>query len=389
MGPQKYVKFPEKPESIPMFKHNHCPSITWCDNGDLLAVWFSCMREHDREMNILASRLRDSHDEWDMPSEFFNAPDRNMTGSALFNDSRGKLYYINGMEAAACWRNLALVMRTSEDDGVTWSRPRLINPNHQPRNQVISGTFMTREGWLVQPCDASQAGQGGTAIHVSRDSGKTWVDPGTDTLRPDFRGGGPGGTIAGIHAGVVQLADGSLMALGRGDDLPANGDEDDPRMPMSISHDMGESWMYRPSKFRPISNGQRLVLMRLREGPILLVSFTDSAKFMAKVPDWREKGGMTITDESGAQRRIYGMFAALSFDEGKTWPKIKPVTPGGDEEFDGGAWTGNFKMDADNAEPKGYLAATQSPDGMVHLISSALYYRFNLEWLKKPPPAKG
>ncbi|MBM3493037.1 MAG: hypothetical protein FJX72_01750 [Armatimonadetes bacterium] len=31
----------------------------------------------------------------------------------------------------------------------------------------------------------------------------------------------------------------------------------------------------------------------------------------------------------------------------------------------------------------GYLAATQTPDGVIHLISSRLHYRFNLGWLKQ------
>ncbi|MBT4500903.1 MAG: hypothetical protein HOC74_24450, partial [Gemmatimonadetes bacterium] len=40
---------------------------------------------------------------------------------------------------------------------------------------------------------------------------------GADTPKPDFQGNTPGCTIAGIHAGVVTLKDGSLLAFGRGD----------------------------------------------------------------------------------------------------------------------------------------------------------------------------
>jgi hypothetical protein len=40
-------------------------------------------------------------------------------------------------------------------------------------------------------------------------------------------------------------------------------------------------------------------------------------------------------------------------------------------------------MDAAHAEPKGYLAATQTPDNVIHLISSNLYYRFNIAWLQQ------
>ena len=43
-------------------------------------------------------------------------------------------------------------------------------------------------------------------------------------------------------------------------------------------------------------------------------------------------------------------------------------------------WTDRFTMDATHAEPKGYLAARQTPDGIIHLISSGIHYRFNLPW---------
>lgn len=51
--------------------------------------------------------------------------------------------------------------------------------------------------------------------------------------------------------------------------------------------------------------------------------------------------------------------------------------------WDGGAWTGFFETDADRAEPRGYLTMTQSPDGIIHLLSSKNHYRFNLKWLEQ------
>ena len=94
---------------------------------------------------------------------------------------------------------------------------------------------------------------------------------------------------------------------------------------------------------------------------------------------------MGVSYPSGAERRQYGLFAALSFDEGKTWPVRKLVTAGGPaRELDGGAWTRNFIMDDTHAEPKGYLAATQAPDGLIHLISSRLHYAFNTAWIRMP-----
>ncbi len=373
---KRFVHIPAGSNGPLYSEHNHCPSITWCDNGDLLAIWFSTNEERGREMAIAASRLRAGSGAWEPASVLFKAPDRNMTGSSLFNDAQGTLYHFNGMEAGGGWANLALVMRTSTDNGATW-HTRLINPHHQPRNQVIDGTFRTKEGYLIQPCDAVHGGSGGTTIQISRDNGRTWVEPGAGTPKPDFAKDSSGGTIAGIHAGVVQLADGRLMAFGRGDDRASVDKTLGKRMPMSVSDDLGRSWHYSASPWAPISGGQRLVLRRLDEGPLLLVSFSDSSRLKPE-----ERKGLVFTDAAGHTFRGYGLFAALSFDEGKTWPTRKLLTPG-DGQFDGGAWTDTFTTDATHAEPKGYLAATQTPDGVIHLISSALHYQFNLAWLKE------
>ena len=374
-GPERFVHVPPESDGPLYAKHNHCPSITWCPNGDLLAVWFSTNTELGREMTILASRRRLGSDRWEPACEFFKAPDRNMTGSSLFHDGAGTLYHFNGLEAGGGWANLALVMRTSTDNGATWST-RLINPQHQPRNQVIDGTSLTKEGYLVQPCDAVYGGNGGTAIHVSRDGGRSWADPGAGTPKPDFANDPAGGTIAGIHAGVVELEDGRLLAFGRGDNRLGSDDNIGQRMPQSISNDLGRTWHYSASPWPPINGGQRLVLRRLDEGPLLFVSFTDSSRVKPA-----DRKGLLFRLADGSTFCGYGLFAALSFDEGRTWPVKKLITPG-EGRFDGGAWTDQFEADATHAEPKGYLAATQTPDGVIHLISSGLHYRFNLTWLR-------
>lgn len=372
--PVPYVVPPACSSSTPFFRHNHQPALTWCDNGDLLAIWFSADEENGRGMVMLASRLRAGCEAWDEASLFFKVPDRNMTGSALLNDGEGTLYHINGVEAAGDWQNLMLVMRTSRDNGATWSRSQIIAPEHAKRHQAIAGTIRTRGGWLIQPCDAGPGSHDGTAIQCSRDGGKTWDDPWDGAPLPDFRPGGQGSTIAGIHAGLVELNDGRLMALGRGNSLPdATGR---PRMPMSVSADGGKSWTYEASELPPIDGGQRLVLRRLNEGPLLLVSFTDHP---LRTPE--KERGLLFPDRSGNSYRGYGMYAALSYDEGKTWPVKKLLTDRVYRFLNGGAWTQFFEMDATHAEPRGYLAATQTPDNWIHLVSSRLYYRFNLAWL--------
>ncbi len=368
-----FVKQPDSTNYVPFYNHNHCPAITWCNNGDLLIIWFSTNDEAGREMTILGSRMRAGTNEWEKPSEFFKVPDRNMTGSALFHDEDGTLFHFNAIEAAGSWESLIMSMRTSADNGANWSKPRLISENHELRNQVIAGTFKTSEGWLVQPCDATPAGTGGTAIHISKDGGETWKEFGRGVPN-DFTEGGTGGTIAGIHAGVVQLRNGDFMAFGRGDNIVDKNGID--KMPMSISKDQGKTWQYSASEFPPLDGGQRLVLYRLNEGPLLFVSFTHH-------PENFKNGikGMTFTDENGKEFTGYGMYAALSFDDGKTWPVKKLITDKEKRLLEGGAWTGSFEMDETHAEPRGYLAVTQTPDNTINLVSSRLHYRLNLQWL--------
>ncbi len=374
-GPLVYVLPPPEGSGEPFYSHNHQPAITWLDNGDLMAIWYSTEQEAGAELTVLASRLRPDTEAWAPSSEFFKAPRRNMHGSALFHDGTGTVFHLNGMgpDGGTGWAALALLMRTSRDNGVTWSPPQAIGPRVTGRKQVIAGTIKTADGVLIQPCDATHVGDGGTALHISKDNGATWHDPGADKSVPDFVDGGVGeGTIAGIHAGVVELQDGRLLAFGRGDDINR-------RMPQSISADLGETWAYSASPFPSIRSGQRLVLLRLQEGPILLVSFTDFGRLD------RERSGMEFARADGSTFTGYGMFAALSFDDGETWPERKLLTPGDPaRSLDGGAWTGAFTMDATHAEPRGYLAATQSPDGIIHLISSRLHYQFNLAWLQTP-----
>jgi hypothetical protein len=376
-GPVPYVLPPKEKSGEPFYPHNHQPAIAWLTNGDLMAIWYSARYEVGTELTVLASRKRVGLDYWDPSSEFFKAPQRNMHGSSIFHDGNGRILHFNGMgrHGEEGWSNLALLLRESFDNAQTWTAacPVSSGTEYNYRHQVISGLFQTTAGLLIQPCDAVPYGQGGTALHISQDDGLNWEDPGQGKPVSAFEQNAVGyGTIAGIHAGVVELKDGRLMALGRGDSI--NG-----RMPMSLSDDGGRTWRYSASPFPSIATGQRLVLLRLREGPILLVSFTDADAQAAREPIT----GMMFTDSNGQEFVGFGMYAAVSYDEGETWPCQKLVTPG-HGDYDGGAWTGAFTATPTRAEHAGYLAATQTPDGVIHLISSRLHYQFNLKWIQTP-----
>lgn len=328
MEPIPYVLAPV--DGSPFYAHNHQPAVTRLPEGGLLAIWFSTNAEAGREMVVLGSRFDGK--EWSPATLFCKVPGRNMTGSALLTLESGEILHFQGVGDAGEWKDLALALRVRSPRG-EWSALRYIEPEHRVRHQVIAGPIVARDGRILLCCDAGPGGQAGTSLHVSKDGGSTWEDTGS--------------ILKGIHAGIVELRDGRLMAFGRGNAI-------DGHMPCSISADGGFTWHYSATEFPPIGSGQRLVLKRLQEGPLLLCSFG---------PD--------------------GLFAALSYDEGRSWPVKKLLTDGTPRTLDGGAWTGTFTLDATHAEPKGYLACTQTPDGVIHLLSSRVHYRFNLAWIEQ------
>lgn len=378
-APIPFIREPDPTSNVPFYAHHHVPSLTWCDNGDLLVVWFSAHDENGREMIIYGSRLPAGSGEWSTPYPFYKVPDRNMSCAQLFNDGHGRLLHLNGVGIAGTECCQTLILRESFDCGVTWSRARLLTGRFGGWQFPVTGTLLTSRGWFVQPVERGISNGGGMSVMISKDNGATWHDAGSgtpDPARPGdfFRNGGNGGRIAGIHAAVEELTDGRWMALGRCDNL--ENEQGLQRMPMSLSEDQGRTWTYSSSEFPPVDGGQRIVLKRLREGPLLLVSFTHHPYRLMN-----ELRGMTFRDASSHPYTGYGMFGALSYDDGRTWPVKKLMTDGIHRVLEGGAWTGFFEMDATHAEPRGYLSVTQTPDQIIHLVSSRNYYRFNVDWL--------
>ncbi|MHC4477952.1 MAG: SUMF1/EgtB/PvdO family nonheme iron enzyme [Planctomycetota bacterium] len=345
--PQPFVIIPKDAKGPVFGRHNHFPAVVECPNGDLLAAWFSCMEEQGRELAIAASRLRYGRLQWQPASSFWDAPDRNDHTTAFYNDGKGTIYHFNGLGVSHSWKGLAMILRKSKDSGATWSKPRLIFGDHDKSRGTVESVFETADGQMLLPSD----GRGGSIIALSGDQGQTWYDP--------------GGNIRGIHAGVVQLKDNRLMAFGRRKPI-------DGKIPISLSSDMGKSWQYSAGEFQPLHLGQRVAFMKLKQGPLFLASFCKK---------------MMITDASGSKRPISGLFAAVSEDEGKTWPYRRLISDDGRgrniETMDAHPVT----MDANHAEFVGYLTVCQSRDGLVHLLSSQEHYSFNLKWLTSPPPA--
>jgi formylglycine-generating enzyme required for sulfatase activity len=237
-GPRKFMTIPKEANGPIFAGHNHCPAIVECPNGDLLAIWYTGIGERERNMAVAASRLRWGSKEWEPASPFWDPPDRNDTALSLWFDGKKTIYHFNSLSISSNWARMAVVMRTSTDSGA----------DHNRSVQISEPVIRLNDGGIAITHD------GGRTLWVSRDEGLTWTNP--------------AGTVSGNHPSVVQLSDGRLFGLGRGGDI-------DGRMPVSLSTDGGETFIYSASEFPGIDGGQRLVLLRLRDKKdvVFLASF--------------------------------------------------------------------------------------------------------------------
>lgn len=363
---------------LPYWNRHHVPSITYCDNGDLLATAFTAPFDNSDQMAILITRLRNGTVKWDQPARFFVAPDHNVTSATLFNAGNGVIHHYNGLGNNQC-EDFSMVKRISQDNGATWSAPKIVhrfpigaatpeNPFGKPRlwpHMDLKSYEIDGQRVLLLSTDVGAGNELGSAIFSSRDDGESWQEITRTGWNSDFfpDGGKQAGWIAGIHAPFEQLADGSLIAIGRSNNI-------DGFAPLSSSNDFGKTWAYTASPFPPTLSTQRTMLMRLSEGPLLFVGFTDSS---VNAGNGTAKG-LEFVDTSGKKETGLGMFAAISLDEGKSWTRRKLIPIWHTQH-----WKSRFY---------GYLSSVQTPDGMIHLVSSKYYYRFNLAWLDEAMPPK-
>jgi hypothetical protein len=231
------------------------------------------------------------------------------------------------------------------------------------RNQPQGNVIVTSDGNFLCFSDGSLPGYSGSSINISRDDGKTWSVCGAP---------GP----VGIHAAGVELNNGELLAFSRDSSKTLE------TLPGNRSKDGGLTWDSFETDFPPVGNVQRVAFLRLDyssingsnagksgEVPLLLISFAVD--------------GIEGIGADGKTGEIFGAFAALSLDGGRSWP-VKRVLSGvarGEEAHSMGPWDETFTLDARHGQPKAYWAATQSPDGVVHLTDGRLYYAFNYAWL--------
>ena len=270
----------------PIFsQHNHFSALCVCPNGDVLAcVGYTCVSESGPGIAQACSRLRVRQpDRWEPASLFFDVPDVNDHAPVLFCDGRRIYHFCT--QSLLGWDDATNIVRWSDDNGVTWSRPRLMLTRDDPRrlSQPCSA-FQAKDGTLVLACDGDDHAD--ERLMISKDRGLTW------TRRQGRYAEAGGAEEDVIHPAIVPTGAGAILCFLRGQHP----------MPVLTSRDWGDTWDARTTLFPGIGTGQKIAAMRLASGAILMCS-QDSKK----------------TIIAG------GTYAALSLDDGKTWAHVRGV----------------------------------------------------------------
>lgn len=302
----------------PIFnQHNHYSAVCVCPNGDVLAAWYTCVQESGRECSQAISRMRAGTNKFDPVDSFLTIADVNLHAPVLFCDGKRIFHFFT--QSMRGWDHASNSMRYSDDNGKTWTRPEIILSRYHA--DALSQPCMcikTKDGVLVLACDGDLHKD--ERFMISKDDGKTWT-----VAKGDMRQSN-GGKYS-IHPAHFQRDDGAILTYLRGPHP----------MPVAVSRDLGDTFEMAETKFPGTSGGMKTTVLKLQSGAVVLCS-ADRTKELV--------GG--------------GTFAALSLDDGKTWPHIRKV---------------------EGAE--GYMSLAQGPNGVIYLNGSRLgIVAFNEAWMK-------
>jgi predicted neuraminidase len=224
------------------FPSCHASTIVETKRG-LVAAWFGGTREGDKDVAIWLSRHKGG--KWTPPVEVGRDAQHPCWNPVLFQPKVGALmlFYKAGPNPRGWWG----MLRTSTDDGKTWSAARRLpdgilgpiknKPVQLANGDILCGTSTEHDGWRVH-------------FERSADGGKTW------TATPPIEG-----KMQAIQPSILFHPDGKLQAIGRSRDK---------RLFQTWSSDGGKTWSaLAPTGVPNPNSGADAVT--LRDGRHLLV----------------------------------------------------------------------------------------------------------------------
>ena len=271
----------------------HASTIIHLENGLFLAAWFGGTKEKDDDVGIWMTKGKPGN--WGKTFEVAKINNDAHWNPVLFRSPEGKIYlFFKVGKQIPQWETW---VKTSDDEGETWSEAKeLVKGDHGGRGPVRNKILVLSNGaWLAGA--SNEQGLWNAFFDRSEDEGKTWqATPYLQIDRNKIQGKGI------IQPTLWESSPGNIHALLRS----SSG-----IICRSDSKDYGKTWspVYETSLPNPNSG---IDVAKLSDGTLVL-AYNPTTK------DWGSRGKLAL---------------AISFDNGKTWPKKVDLENGKqNEEF--------------------------------------------------------
>ena len=356
----------------PIFGHSHASNLLELPDGALLLVWFSNGAEGGDGVGIVSSTLAPGALQWSRPAMVTSEPMRSAQNPVAFYEESGDVVrLLHTSQVSFEGQGTSEVrMVESHDRGFTWKAPVVVfsDPGAFVKNQLLRSAddkewllpmYYTPTGFLGHETQYS-------AVHRSSDGGRTWQ-------KFDMEG-----TLGRcVQPTVVRLRSGRLRAWFRSRDADF--------IYVADSEDDGRTWSAPRATDLP-NNNSGIQAAMLASGAVVML-FNNLQGPFSRFP----------------------LTAALSLDEGATWPHLRDLEPAAaavgssrrrlrdqeeeereEEQEEGGKE--DEEEDEEGTEGGGgeysYPSVIQSRDGFIHISytfrrESIRYARVTEEWIKK------
>jgi predicted neuraminidase/peroxiredoxin len=264
-------------ERIPFVPAHHCSTICEAAQDELLCLWYGGSYESADDQVLFLSRKKPGEKNWSPPRVLVQNTAQPPGNGVIFRDANNRVWIVwtrmegtRPMRRGSGWDRCRLMVRSSTDQGQTWSEDRPLLEETLwcvPRNPPIA----LADGSLLLPVEGSLNEVEGSHFLTLAPGASAWK-------RAGF-------TRGGSQPAVIERSDRSLVALMR----------HAPFITQIESRDGGQTWSQAvPTKLKNPDAG--ITMTKLANGHLVLV-FNDS------------QTGRTP------------LCISRSLDEGKTWEK--------------------------------------------------------------------
>ncbi|MBL9211541.1 MAG: exo-alpha-sialidase [Opitutaceae bacterium] len=321
----------------------HGSAICALPGGDQLAVWYGGSREGAADVALFTARLRPGERDWSPPqkvvdrvmaAEELERVVKKVGNAVVFADRNGLVWMVYVTVTMGGWSGSALNVKTSHDEGRTWSRSRrlTLNPFLNVSSLVRNKPILTTDGRIGLPVYHE------LAIKYPQ---MLWLTPAADGTVAEYR-------IRNLSA-ETDLIQPTLVPLGGDRVLMLLRDQSDRRQ-MRAAYSTDNGWTWSEAAAGGLPNPDSAVdALRLGDGRILLV-YND------------------------AVRGRENLRLAISADAGRTWQPGPIIESARGKEYS-------------------YPCLAEGRDGRIHLTYTwerkrIRHVEFNLAWLGDGSPSR-